>query len=106
MASAMPSSRDFKNLSGGYTRLEEYLNELGGYGATKTAAAGGAWTTAATWGGAVPTFADTAVATGGVTHASGNAFARQLTLDGASTVSGGTLDVFDTALIGAGGTAR
>jgi autotransporter-associated beta strand protein len=99
------NSSDFKNLSGGgYTRLEEYVNELGGYNATKSATAGGAWTNAATWGGAVPTFADTAVATSGITHASGNAFARQLMADGTSTVSGGTLDVFDTALIGANGT--
>jgi hypothetical protein len=93
---------DWKGLSGGYTRLEQYLNELGAYEATKSTA-GGVWTNAATWGGAVPTFSDTAVATGGITHASGNAFARRLALDGSSTASGGTIDVFDTMTIGATG---
>jgi autotransporter-associated beta strand protein len=99
------SSGDFKNLNGGgYARIEEYVNELGGYGTSKTAAAGGAWTTAATWGGAVPNFTTSATATGGITHASGNGFARQATLDGTSTVSGGTLDIFDTVLVGGGAT--
>jgi autotransporter-associated beta strand protein len=95
---------DWKTLApSGYSRLEDYLNELGGYVNTKSATAGGAWTTPATWGGTVPNFSTTAVAIGGVTHASGNAFARHLTLDGASTVSGGTLDVFDTLMVGSGG---
>jgi autotransporter-associated beta strand protein len=91
---------DWKGLSGGYTRLELYLNELGGDGTSRTTP-GGAWTSAATWGGTLPTLADTAIATGGVTHASGNAFARRATLDGSSSVTGGTLDVFDTLLVGA-----
>jgi autotransporter-associated beta strand protein len=92
---------DWKGLSGGYTRLEQYLNELGGDGVTRNSS-GGAWTNAATWGGAVPTFADSAVSTSGLTHASGNAFARRLTLSGTANVSGGTLDVFDTITIGQG----
>ena len=98
------NATDWKGLNAaGYTRLEEYLNELGGYNATKNAVAGGgAWTTPATWvGGAVPTFSDTAVSTGALTHASGNAFARRLIVSGGGglTVTGGTLDVFDTALV-------
>jgi autotransporter-associated beta strand protein len=99
------SNADWKGLNAaGYTRLEEYLNELGGYGVTRTIALGGAWTNAGNWGGSAPDFATTAVATNGFSHASGNAFARQLRLDGAATVSGGTLDVFDTALVGSAGT--
>ncbi len=92
---------DWKNVTGGYTQLEHYVNELGGYGATR-ATSGGTWTNPATWGGTVPSFADTAIVTGGLAHASGNGFARRLTLDGSSVVSGGTLDVFDTVLVGAG----
>lgn len=95
------SNADWKGLNvAGYTRLEEYLNELGGYGNTRTAPATGAWTTAATWGGTVPDFASTAVAANGVSHSSGNGFARQAKLDGTITVTGGTLDVFDTATVG------
>lgn len=93
------NNADWKGLSGGYTRLEQYLNELGSNGTTKTSI-GGAWTDAANWGGAVPTLADVAIASAGVDHAAGNAFARRLSLAGASTVSGGTLDVFDTMTIG------
>ncbi|HMO25577.1 MAG TPA: autotransporter-associated beta strand repeat-containing protein, partial [Tepidisphaeraceae bacterium] len=91
---------DWKNLVGGYTQLEHYLNELGGYGTTRSNS-GGAWTIAANWGGAVPSFADTAVVTGSMTHASGHGFARRLTLDGTASISDGTIDVFDTVLIGA-----
>ncbi len=96
------NATDWKNLNGGYTRLEEYVNELGATGTTLNTA-GGTWTNAAIWGGTLPTLADTAIVTGGVTHASGNAFARRATLDGSSTISGGTFDVFDTMLIGAAG---
>lgn len=98
------NNTDWKNLAGGYTQLENYINELGGYGATRTTA-GGAWNTAATWGGTVPNFADTVVVTGGVTHASGYAFARRATFDGTSTLAGGSLDVFDTAYVGIGANA-
>lgn len=96
------NASDWRNLSGGYTQLEHYLNELGGYGATRIST-GGAWTSPATWGGAVPTFADTAIVTGGLTHTSGNGFARRLALEGTSTMSGGTIDVFDTVQVGAAG---
>jgi autotransporter-associated beta strand protein len=95
------NNADWKNLAGGYTQLENYVNELGAYGSTRTAAAG-AWNTAATWGGTAPSFADTTIVSGGVTHASGHAFARRASFDGSSTLTGGTLDVFDTLLVGAG----
>jgi autotransporter-associated beta strand protein len=104
------SAADFKNLNAaGYARLEEYLNELGVDGVDRTST-GGAWTTAATWGGTVPTLADDAIVSGNLTLSSGNAFARRLTLVGGLNVTGGTLDVFDTmavngtATIGGGGT--
>ncbi|WP_168205213.1 autotransporter-associated beta strand repeat-containing protein [Bythopirellula goksoeyrii] len=89
---------DWKGLSSsGYTQLEEYLNELGGDGTTVTST-GGTWTTPATWTGGVPTLADDALATGNLSVASGHAFARRLNLGGALNVSGGTVDVFDTAI--------
>lgn len=90
------NSADWKGLNGGYTRLEEYVNELGAEGTT-VSAAGGAWTTPATWAGGVPTLADDANVAGIITLASGHAFARRLSQSGALVVSGGTLDVFDTA---------
>lgn len=93
------NASDWKNLSGSYTQLEQYLNELGGYESTRTAAAGGTWTSAATWGGVTPTFADSTVAAGTLNVASGNGFARRLTLSGNLNVSGGTLDVFDTMAV-------
>jgi autotransporter-associated beta strand protein len=94
------SASDWKNLgSSGYTQLEQYLNELGGYESTRTAVAGGAWTSAATWSGATPTFSDGAVAAGTVNVSSGNGFARRLTLNGNLNVTGGTLDVFDTIAV-------
>jgi autotransporter-associated beta strand protein len=100
------NNSDWKTITGtGYTRLEDYLNELGAYVNTRTAPAGGAWTTPATWGGAVPNFSTTAVATGGISHSSGNGFARRATLNGSSTISGGTLDVFDTLSVGGAGIA-
>jgi autotransporter-associated beta strand protein len=95
------SNADWKGLNAaGYTRLEEYLNELGGYGVTRIAPASGAWITAATWGGTLPNFATTAIVANGITVSSGQAFARHANLDGTSTASGGTLDVFDTLLVG------
>jgi autotransporter-associated beta strand protein len=88
---------DWKGLNGaGYTRLEEYLNELGADGTTVTST-GGAWTSGSTWTSGVPTLADDAVASGSLTLASGHAFARRLSLDGSLDVTGGTVDVFDTA---------
>lgn len=97
------SNADWKGLNAaGYTRLEEYLNELGAYGDTRTATAGGAWISTTTWGGTLPTFATTATVTNGITISAGNGFARRAAIDGTSTVFGGTLDVFDTLLIGSG----
>ena len=93
---------DWKALNtAGYTRLEEYLNELGSDGVT-IPSTGGAWDNAATWNGVAPTIADSAVAAGTLTVATGNAFARNLTIAGGLAVSGGTLDVFDTAAVTSG----
>jgi autotransporter-associated beta strand protein len=90
---------DWKGLNGaGYTRLEEYVNELGADGATVTST-GGAWTSASTWSGGVPTLADDAVANGNLSLAGGHAFARRLSLDGSLVVTGGTVDVFETATL-------
>jgi autotransporter-associated beta strand protein len=86
---------DWKNLNGaGYTRLEEYINELGATGDT-AASTGGAWASPATWPTGAPNLATTASATGNLNVASGNAFARRLSIDGSLTVTGGTLDVVD-----------
>ncbi len=91
---------DWKGLNAnGYTRLEEYLNELGGYGNTVTSA-GGEWTSAASWSGTVPNLADDALATGNLSMASGHAFARRLSITGSLSVTGGTVDIFDTANLG------
>ena len=88
---------DWKGLnSAGYTWLEEYVNELGANGTT-VSSAGGDWTTPATWTGGTPTLADDAVASGNLSVASGHGFARRLTLGGGLNVSGGTVDVVDTA---------
>ena len=96
------NANDWKNLSGaGYTWLEEYVNELGADGTTTTSL-GGAWTSAGSWANGVPTLADDAVAYGSLSHASGNAFARRLSLSGNLNVTGGTVDVFDTATVGSG----
>ncbi len=90
---------DWKGLNGaGYTRLEEYLNELGGDGTIVTSA-GGSWTNASSWIGGVPTLADDAIATGNLSLTGGHAFARRLNVDGSMNVTGGTLDVFDTATL-------
>lgn len=93
------NASDWKTLASGYTQLENYVNELGGYGTTRLTN-GGAWTQASTWGGTVPNFADTVVVNGGLTHASGYAFARRAFLNGTSTLTGGSLDVFDTVCVG------
>jgi autotransporter-associated beta strand protein len=92
------NAADWKGLNAGYTRLEEYVNELGATGTTCTSA-GGAWTTPATWGGTVPTLADAASATGNLSIASGHGFARRLNVSGSLAVTGGTLDVFDTTTL-------
>jgi autotransporter-associated beta strand protein len=96
------NSTDWKNLNGaGYARLEEYINELGSNGNAVTST-GGAWTTPAIWTGGTPNLATTATVTGNLTVASGNAFARRLSVNGSLGVTGGTLDVFDTLTLAAG----
>ena len=91
------NANDWKGLNGaGYTRLEEYVNELGANGSS-TLCLGGEWTAAANWTGGAPTLADDAATAGSVTLGGGHAFARRVSLGGSLTVSGGTLDVFDTA---------
>lgn len=93
---------DWKNLNGaGYARLEEYVNELGANGTT-LGSSGGAWNSPGTWPSGVPTLADTANATGNLSIASGNAFARRLNVNGSLNVAGGTLDVVDTLTAVAG----
>jgi autotransporter-associated beta strand protein len=93
------NATDWKGLNGaGYTRLEEYINELGAAG-TAVDSTGGAWNTPATWTGGTPTLADAAEVTGNLSVDSGQAFARRLTVNGSLNVTGGTLDVFDTATL-------
>ncbi|TWT85319.1 Autotransporter-associated beta strand repeat protein [Posidoniimonas polymericola] len=88
---------DWKGLRGdGYTALEGYLNELGADGGAVSASMG-EWTAAANWAGATPTFADTATVGGTVVHSGGHAFARRVNVRGTLVMTGGTLDVFDTA---------
>ncbi|WP_197526394.1 autotransporter-associated beta strand repeat-containing protein [Botrimarina colliarenosi] len=90
------NAADWKGVNAaGYTRLEEYVNELGADGSTKTSS-GGTWTSGGVWTGGAPTLGDVAVTTGAVSHVSGHAFARRLAVNGTLNVSGGTLDVFDT----------
>lgn len=90
---------DLKGLNAnGYTRLEEYLNELGADG-REVSTTGGDWTAPATWSGGAPTLADEANINGNVTLPAGHGFARRLYASGNLSVTGGTLDVFDTATI-------
>ena len=75
---------DWKVLNAaGYTRLEEYVNELGAEGVT-IPSAGGNWASTSTWGGSPPTHADDVVVIGNLSVDSSNAFARRLTLGGQS----------------------
>ncbi|WP_146399017.1 autotransporter-associated beta strand repeat-containing protein [Pseudobythopirellula maris] len=96
LSSANPS--DWKNLSGDYTQLEHYLNELGAESVT-TASSGGAWTSIVSWDSGVPSLAHDAAATGTVTHASGHGFARRLSVAGSLNITGGTINVVDTATL-------
>lgn len=91
------NNADWKNLNLGYTRLEEYINELGAIGTTQTTAQAGPWTSASTWGGTVPTLADDVNTTQAVTLSAGQAFARRINVGGSLALNEGTLDVFDTA---------
>ena len=85
-----------------YTRLEEYVNELGADG-TMVGSLGGTWASPATWSGTVPTLADSGVVIGTVTVAANtHAFARRLNVDGSLGIYGGTIDVFDTATLDRG----
>ncbi len=94
------SNSDWKTLNGSYTRLENYLNELGAYETTRTVTAAGNWTNPAAFGGTLSDFSSAVTAPSGTNQTTGNAFARRAFLSGTTTVSGGTLDIFDTALIG------
>lgn len=90
---------DWKQLNAsGYTRLEEYVNELGADGALTTSN-GGNWTSPATWNQGLPKLADEAIVVGNLTVNGGQGFARRLNLNGSLTVTSGTVDVFDTATI-------
>jgi autotransporter-associated beta strand protein len=90
------NNADWKNLNGaGYTRLEEYMNELGSNGNT-VASTGGGWANPATWPTGTPNLATTANVVGDLNVSTGPAFARRLTINGNLTVTDGTLDVFDT----------
>ena len=103
------SSTDWKTVSGGYTNLELYLNELGASETTSQwTAASGSWGATANWSGGLPTFATTAAVNGTTVIASGQGLTRRLTIGDATasqvTVSGGTLDVFERLHVGSGAT--
>ena len=104
------SATDWKTLSGDYTNLELYLNELGAAETTSRWTAGsGTWGAAATWSVGVPTFATAAAVTGTTAISSGDALARRLTVGDVAasrvTVSGGTLNVFERLHVGSGADA-
>lgn len=104
------SSTDWKNLSGGYTNLELYLNELGANETTsRWTAASGTWGAAANWSGGLPTFATAAAVTGTTAIPSGQSLTRRLAIGDVATsqitVSGGTLDVFERLHLGSGADA-
>lgn len=93
------SSNDWNGLTtAGYTRLEEYLNELGATGMSVTSG-GGTWTTPGTWTGRVPTLADEVLVSGTVSHSAGYAFARRAAVSGAINVAGGSSIVVDTLAV-------
>ena len=95
MSSTNPD--DWSNTTrAGYTRLEQYINELGSTGSHVTSSSGD-WNSGTTWGGGVPTLADTVTVAGTVNHTSGYAYARRLIVGGSLVSDGGNIDVFDTA---------
>ncbi|MGI9176243.1 MAG: autotransporter-associated beta strand repeat-containing protein, partial [Pirellulales bacterium] len=102
------SNSDWKTLTGPYTNLELYLNELGANEVSaRWVAATGTWGTAANWSGSIPTFATDAVVSGSVAVTGGNAFTRRLSIGGTGggspqgmAVNGGTLDVFERLHVG------
>ena len=104
------SSADWKTLSGGYTNLELYLNELGANETTSLwTAASGTWGAAANWSGGLPTFATAASVTGTTAIPSGQSLTRRLAIGDVAasqvTVSGGSLDVFERLHVGSGADA-
>lgn len=101
----------------GYTRIEEYLNELGGAHTQKVwTAAGGTWSTASAWmSPGLPTDDDNAFIRGNsgatgtavIDSADANAWDVRIGGDGAanlSVVSGGSLEVKNSLLVGDAGT--
>jgi autotransporter-associated beta strand protein len=99
----------------GYYMIEQYINELGSTNDTRTSAGGsGNWITTSNWtGGAVPGVMEYAqvrgngASNGNLSVTSGTASAMKLSIggNGASTgesvtVSGGTLNVYDTITLG------
>jgi fibronectin-binding autotransporter adhesin len=99
------SATDWKTLSGGYTNLELYLNELGANEtASRWTVASGTWGGAGSWSGGVPTFSTAAAVSGTTGVATGQALARRLSIGdggpGRLNVTGGSLDIFERLHIG------
>ena len=112
----MPPTATTSNLFG-YTRIEEYINELGGAHTPKVwRSASGTWSTAATWTSpGVPTDDDTAFIRGNagasgaatIDAAGANAWDVRIGGDGPASltvVGGGSLKVKNTLLVGDAGT--
>lgn len=99
------SATDWKTLSGGYTNLELYLNELGANEtASRWTVASGTWGGAGSWSGGVPTFSTAAAVSGTAGLATGQALARRLSIGdggpGRLNVTGGSLDIFERLHLG------
>ena len=99
------SATDWKTLSGGYTNLELYLNELGANEtASRWTVASGTWGGAGSWSGGVPTFSTAAAVSGTSVLATGQALARRLSIGdggpGRLNVTGGSLDIFERLHLG------
>ena len=102
------SATDWKTLSGGYTNLELYLNELGANEtASRWTVASGTWGGAGSWSGGVPTFSTAAAVSGTSGLATGQALARRLSIGdggpGRLNVTGGSLDIFERLHLGPSG---
>ena len=101
----LASATDWKTLSGGYTNLELYLNELGANEtASRWTVASGTWGGAGSWSGGVPTFSTAAAVSGTSGLATGQALARRLSIGdggpGRLNVTGGSLDIFERLHLG------
>lgn len=99
------SATDWKTLSGGYTNLELYLNELGANEtASRWTVASGTWGGAGSWSGGVPRFSTAAAVSGTSGLATGQALARRLSIGdggpGRLNVTGGSLDIFERLHLG------